>query len=1429
MQPKSTLRKILRLPQVAALVCFLLSVQVSLAQRTENTNKPLQVQPGNQQSQRNLKQPNQQKQAFTENRGKQQTGEISVNNAAKDGSNPAITEKKVALQNRMMIKNTSLAEVAAQKAAAKAANGGAPVVESYGCDDGWPWHNAGFEWITNVTFAGINNSTGNVSGWATEPIDYTSQVATVTQGGIPGISVSMEPDANDYIYVFIDWNQNGVWDLATERYIIAGPVNDPGAYTGNIGVPLTAALGTTRMRVAVVWDDDTWNGCTDTWGEIEEYTVEVLEAGACTGTPDPGNTISSVVTACAGVNFDLSLENLIGSSTDYQWQRSTDGGVTWNDFGANTPTVSVSQTVATQYQCIVTCNVSSETTTSTPVSIGMNSYLNCYCAASATNMFERIDVVQFGSINNSSGASGTGYQDFTSISTDVLQGTIIPFTVTINNGWSGDRIKIWLDLNLDGDFDDAGELLYTAPANSAGPFTGSVTIPGTASVGQSRLRIRLYDNTATVSNGPCGTDTWGQVEDYTVQILFNPPCDATPAPGNTISSASSVCNTNTVNLSLQNAVPGQGITYLWQFSTDDGASWSPLPGLNFSPTYTGAVVTDTTWYRCLVTCTLISESAVSTPVKVGLNPFLDCYCEPSMAFGCTDGDVITRVKINNLDNETECDSPDGFTDFSETIEEPTEILIGVNNKIRIEVGTDWPKAVAVWIDYNRNGVYDPSEHYLGGFLPAATGVIEAFIAVPDGLPVGEISKMRVALMYSGGWDFTPTEACLPFGDAFGEIEDYLVQFVPCVPATIGTHPASASAVCGNDVTFTAAINGHVEEYSWQWRADASAVWQTVADGGIYSGASTETLTLTGVTADYTGYQYRLLVTGACSAPNPTNAATLTVTPIIPVVSPSSATICNGAVQQLSLTNSVGGVLLTESFTTAIPLPSGWASQNLSDITGSTSWFQGNPAVFPSTTGDAGYMAANYNSTAGSIISNWLFTPELTLNNGDELTFYARAIDGGWADRLQVRLSTSGASVNAGATPTSTGDFGTLLLDINPTYQSGVFVNAWTKYTITVSGLPGTSQGRVAFRYFVENGGPAGSRSDFIGIDEVVYTAAPTPVQGVWTGPAGTIFTDAAGTVAYDGSPATTVYVAPTVTSNYQVSFSTPLCQSAVTTVPVTVAQPVSNVVSPVNRAICVGANTSFTASASGSPLTYQWQLSTDGGTTWANVANGGIYAGATTTTLTLTGVPQTANNNRYRVVINAGVCAGNVASGAAVLTVNALPVVTISAPDVLLTPPETAIITATSTPAAAAGGWSWTYNNSAIAGNTSGTQTATVDALGSYRATVTDVNGCVASSNVLVIGAEATDKLWIYPNPTDGQFQVRLYFHENIFSENRTIAIFNQLGQLVAKKDLNILRNNNTPYLSQNFDLRHVSPGVYVVRVTHQFTGKMVSGLIVIQ
>ncbi len=303
------------------------------------------------------------------------------------------------------------------------------------------------------------------------------------------------------------------------------------------------------------------------------------------------------------------------------------------------------------------------------------------------------------------------------------------------------------------------------------------------------------------------------------------------------------------------------------------------------------------------------------------------------------------------------------------------------------------------------------------------------------------------------------------------------------------------------------------------------------------------------------------------------------------------------------------VLVNQTFNTAIPLPAGWASQNLSSPVGLTGWFQGNNAVFPGNTAP-GYIGANFNNTTGAnTISNWLFMPNVTLKNGDVLRFFTRRVASSFPDRLQVRMSTNGASVNAGASNTSVGDFTTLLLDINPTYTTTGYPTAWTQFTATLSGLPAAGiSGRIAFRYFVENGGPLGANSDYIGIDDVTYTTSGTSTPTSCVGGTTNLKVDITGgvgpyTVVINTVPPTTpitvtnynsgdyIPVSPTVTTQYTLtSVSTTACcvgtgNSGTPTVVVspTAVLPI-NITALPTTAVCLGDGVLMTVT-NGVPIT----------------------------------------------------------------------------------------------------------------------------------------------------------------------------------------------------------------------------------------------------
>lgn len=173
-------------------------------------------------------------------------------------------------------------------------------------------------------------------------------------------------------------------------------------------------------------------------------------------------------------------------------------------------------------------------------------------------------------------------------------------------------------------------------------------------------------------------------------------------------------------------------------------------------------------------------------------------------------------------------------------------------------------------------------------------------------------------------------------------------------------------------------------------------------------------------------------------------------------------------------------------------PGMWTRQNLSSSLGSNPNWDAYNSDAITANGGTKYVMADYNSvgSAGTkTISNWLISPEVPIVDGITMTFWTLSKgEGTYFDRMQVRLSTAGASVNVGASDETVGDFSTLLLDINPTLAADVYPSVWTEYVVTVTGVAVPTTGRFAFRYFVPNSGPNGVNGAAVALDDVAISS-----------------------------------------------------------------------------------------------------------------------------------------------------------------------------------------------------------------------------------------------------------------------------------------------------------------------------------------------------
>jgi hypothetical protein len=172
-----------------------------------------------------------------------------------------------------------------------------------------------------------------------------------------------------------------------------------------------------------------------------------------------------------------------------------------------------------------------------------------------------------------------------------------------------------------------------------------------------------------------------------------------------------------------------------------------------------------------------------------------------------------------------------------------------------------------------------------------------------------------------------------------------------------------------------------------------------------------------------------------------------------------------------------------------------------------------------------------------------------------------------------------------------------------------------------------------------------------------------------------------------------------------------------------------------------------------------------------------------------------------------------VTSGFATLYVNALPTISLLASRPLaLLPGNTLDITAVVSPSG--GTYQWRKNGAIIPATGSALTGLTVDDIGSYTCTYTDANGCKQTSSAMVVTGQRSDRIWLYPNPNFGIFQVRFF---NSTNEKVSLGVYNSAGQEVWTKDF----TTGLAYSSLQINISNLAADIYTVKVINA-AGKVV-------
>ena len=1271
-----------------------------------------------------------------------------------------------------------------------------------------------------VDITGEAGSTLSDPGLATVPSDGYEDLTSVAavdlmQGGTYSGNLSYTTGSYDYHnMIWIDFNDDGVFD-ASEA--VTGVIQSgcsiyaySDAFTMNISI--TAALGLHRMRVRnVMTYSCTGMSAVDPcaeydasytyyYGQTRDYMANIIAAPPCSGAPTAGTAVASTTLACPSTSFTLNATGTsVASGLTYQWQESATAGGPWTDItGATSLTYSYMVTAPTYFQLVVNCAASSTTASSTPVFVNYFGY--CYCvpaydgspAGSYGYGLDVVDVTGYGGSTLYDAGLATvpadGYEDLTGIAPiDFQQGGTYAGNLSYTTGSYDYHNMIWIDFNDDGVF-DASEAVTGVIQSGCSIYAYSdaftMNIPVTAAVGLHRMRVR---NIMTYSCGgmtyvdPCVSydgSSWyyyGQTRDYMANIILLPACTGAPVAGASAITPTSGGASIPFTLSLPGLSMAAGLTYQWQSATSATGPWTDIVGAT-NNTYSFVSLYADTWFQAVVVCTLSSTTTIADPVLATYVITPPCYPDGSswgwayglMYYGLEEFSVtgFAGTGINDLSLTTTVSTITGYLDHT-----TLPVVTMEQGEVYPASGT-WINAydhqeMQVWIDFNDDGTFEPSEEVspVSGFDPFGTINPTVFnISIPATGALGE-HTMRMRAVYESypGGSSAPAHldpcALNYFGSSpnyySGDVIDYRVYIIPHCLFT--STAAASAAVCPNS-PFTLTGTTTAPTYSWSGPGGfTSTLLNPTVPGaptvGVYSFTATD---------------------GTCTLTMTATQPLLPTSPI-PVINPSPATVCNGS--SVTLTATVPGLpgtpILTEDFNAGLGT---WTVDNTGSTSpSSVSPWQGQPdgyvyGFFPTfhSPDNSPFVITNADvsgSSSYTTISS-LISPAFSLAGFTAASLsYQHYLNGYFADNLvSVDISTDG------------GSSWNLISDY--TYMDIGDYASFVTQTSDLTPYVGSTNCMLRFYYNTNYG-------YFWALDNVSVTG--TPVTGpapVWT-PSTYLYSDPALTVPYvAGTPTFEVYVHPTTvatatTVDYVAATTLSGCSSFDTST-VTITTPPAITASGSTN-ICAGNTLTLSNTATGGT----WTTSN---TTVATVSAGGVVsgvsAGADTVYYTVAGCSTyTVVNVSTFVTMTTGttvICSGGLtatlsnptaggtwaSSNAGVATVSAGGVVTtgtVGTAIITYTLPtgcsDTSLVTSVAPPAAIGGTTSVCYNGGTTTltettpGGTWSTSAGTVATISSTTGSPITVTGLTAGTANIVYttlpGCTASVTLTLNANPAN--------------------------------------------------------------------------------
>jgi len=603
--------------------------------------------------------------------------------------------------------------------------------------------NSGQTYEITVNADGINDLIASIS-WTDLPGTATTQTNSSTARLVNDLDIRVTQSGSTfYPYRLTSITSNGTGDNSVDPYERVNVANASGSYTITIYHKGSLSSGSQNYSLILT-------------GITEEAVV-------CEATTPANVSVSGVGSTSAIVSYDA----VTGATYELRYRETGTSSWTVQSASATSATLT-GLTSETSYEVQVrsVCNDGSTSNYSSTKTFTTSEVQLNYCGSQGNNVNdEYISRVQLGSIDNSSGA-GNGYSDFTNLSTSLSKN--VSSAISITPTWTGtqynEAYSVWIDYNQDGDFNDAGEQVFTRSATQNSPVSGSFIVPSSALEGATRMRVSMKYNGIPTA---CESFSYGEVEDYTVTISGSTAdTEAPSAPTNL--SANNITET-TVDLSWNASSDNVGVTGydVYQGSSLLGSATgttAQITGLTANTTYNFYVEAKDAEGN-------ISAASNTVSVTTSGAPAVN-YC-PSQGNNSS-YEWIDLVALNGMSNATGDDG--GYADYTNQV---ASLPYG-SNTINISAGfsgSSYTEYWKIWIDYNKNGTFESSELVVSG-SSSSSATLSGTFTVPTSALAGT-TRMRVSMKYNAA-----QTACESF--SYGEVEDYTVNIGQSVNAIATT-------------------------------------------------------------------------------------------------------------------------------------------------------------------------------------------------------------------------------------------------------------------------------------------------------------------------------------------------------------------------------------------------------------------------------------------------------------------------------------------------------------------------------------------------------------------------------------------------------------------------------------------------------------------